>query len=561
MANLTLRSTTSATDPGSTTAKGSALSHTEIDSNFILLNNELANVSLGVLPANSVSPTELQDSGDFTVNTITTTGNVIVGDSVKPSTGNLEFNSDYIQISSADGTNKFKIRTDTAPGADQVLKYNSTTGFVQWAADSGASGSAQSQSGSDFQLNTNSNLDVNDNYIYNSNAGNSTQIFAKNTAASQTAKVIDFFHPDDGGIIYNADIDLKDHKIQSSNANVVISAEATDKEVHIKIDDASGTQHTASEFRDYAYTENTTDGDSGTAATKYKAVMDLPGRGMRIGSNSLEFSSTGAAPNNNTAAYNNTGVLITNGDEPFWPMIDIVNFGGENPLLNQLGSVAAGGVAVNFTSPAINLKAAGGTETTPAALPSGKRLGQIAFTGYDGSNFGGSGAIASASITCSAEETFSTSNARGAKIEIDILPSGGAATDGDGTSDRRHQIAITSDTVQIGNENHDNKYITMDSGNGVLDFTDTAIKLGEVGSAPSTATDHGFVYAKDDSGTAEVYVKDGAGNETKISPHNQSGEWEYFSRNTATGKVVRVNMEALIREVENLSGKTFIENE
>jgi len=45
MSNLTLRQTTTATDPGSTTAKNSALSHTELDSNLILLNNEkLANL-------------------------------------------------------------------------------------------------------------------------------------------------------------------------------------------------------------------------------------------------------------------------------------------------------------------------------------------------------------------------------------------------------------------------------------------------------------------------------------------------------------------------------------
>ena len=41
MANLTLRNTTSATDPGSTTAKGSALTHVEADSNFILLNTDI----------------------------------------------------------------------------------------------------------------------------------------------------------------------------------------------------------------------------------------------------------------------------------------------------------------------------------------------------------------------------------------------------------------------------------------------------------------------------------------------------------------------------------------
>jgi hypothetical protein len=60
---------------------------------------------------------------------------------------------------------------------------------------------------------------------------------------------------------------------------------------------------------------------------------------------------------------------------------------------------------------------------------------------------------------------------------------------------------------------------------------------------------------------AEVYVKDESGNVTKISPHNEAGEWEYYSRNTKTGKVVRVNMEEMIRDLEQLTGKTYIKNE
>ena len=80
-------------------------------------------------------------------------------------------------------------------------------------------------------------------------------------------------------------------------------------------------------------------------------------------------------------------------------------------------------------------------------------------------------------------------------------------------------------------------------------------------SNPSNVTDSAHIFAKDDGSTSEVYVRDEAGNETKISPHNQSGEWEYYSKNVNTGKVFRVNMEALIKEVERLSGKTFIEQE
>jgi hypothetical protein len=73
--------------------------------------------------------------------------------------------------------------------------------------------------------------------------------------------------------------------------------------------------------------------------------------------------------------------------------------------------------------------------------------------------------------------------------------------------------------------------------------------------------DSAHIYAKDDAGSSEVYVRDEAGNVTKISPHNTAGEWEYYSVNRNTGKTVRINMEALVREVEQLSGKKFIENE
>jgi len=82
-----------------------------------------------------------------------------------------------------------------------------------------------------------------------------------------------------------------------------------------------------------------------------------------------------------------------------------------------------------------------------------------------------------------------------------------------------------------------------------------------VGSDPSTVANNAHIYAKDESSSAEVFVKDEAGNVTKISPHNEQGEWEYYSRNTKTGKTVRVNMEEMIRDIEKLTGKSYIKND
>ena len=68
MSNLTLRQVTSATDPGSTSAKGSALTHTEMDSNLILLNDEkLENIVEDTTP-------QLGGTLDTNDQTITNTG-------------------------------------------------------------------------------------------------------------------------------------------------------------------------------------------------------------------------------------------------------------------------------------------------------------------------------------------------------------------------------------------------------------------------------------------------------------------------------------------------------
>ena len=114
-----------------------------------------------------------------------------------------------------------------------------------------------------------------------------------------------------------------------------------------------------------------------------------------------------------------------------------------------------------------------------------------------------------------------------------------------------------ADVIESDTSNGDLVFNTQ--GTGVFDFN-AAIKMAEV-SKPSAVADHGFIYVKNDSGTGEVFVLDAADNETKISPHNDNGEWEYFSRNSRTGKTVRINMEAMIRDLETFTGNRYIESE
>ena len=107
------------------------------------------------------------------------------------------------------------------------------------------------------------------------------------------------------------------------------------------------------------------------------------------------------------------------------------------------------------------------------------------------------------------------------------------------------------------NFNNNTKFQTTNHGVQLTGVMRMAIESGD----PSTVADTAHIYAKDESASAEVFVQDEAGNVTKISPHNEQGEWEYFSRNTKTGKTVRVNMEEMIRDIEKLTGKKYIKND
>jgi len=71
------------------------------------------------------------------------------------------------------------------------------------------------------------------------------------------------------------------------------------------------------------------------------------------------------------------------------------------------------------------------------------------------------------------------------------------------------------------------------------------------GTAPTVqGADQAYLYAKDDTSESHIYTMDEGGNETKLGPHNEYGEWEFYSRNVKTGKVMRVNMERMIKKLE-----------
>ena len=139
--------------------------------------------------------------------------------------------------------------------------------------------------------------------------------------------------------------------------------------------------------------------------------------------------------------------------------------------------------------------------------------------------------------------TASTMNVGGGTIDVDSI-----TTDG---------LKLVDNNVQGTRTNED--VIILPNGTGNL-VVQGAIRLPMQAGDPTTDSSSGYIYSKLDT-NAEVHVKDGAGNVTKISPHNDAGEWEYYSVNKRTGKTIRVNMERMIRKLEELTGETFIETD
>ena len=93
------------------------------------------------------------------------------------------------------------------------------------------------------------------------------------------------------------------------------------------------------------------------------------------------------------------------------------------------------------------------------------------------------------------------------------------------------------------------------NGNGIIG----PMHMEVLASDPSGVTNRASIYAKDVSSSAELFVRDEAGNVTQISPHNTEGEWTYYSENSITGKRFKVNMEKMIRRLEEITGEDFIE--
>lgn len=85
-----------------------------------------------------------------------------------------------------------------------------------------------------------------------------------------------------------------------------------------------------------------------------------------------------------------------------------------------------------------------------------------------------------------------------------------------------------------------------------------AVMLQGQSSSPLISNFAAGIYAYPTTNT-ELWAMDGMGNTALLSPHDpETGEWIFYSKNLRTGRVVRVDMERLVRKIEELTGEQFM---
>ncbi len=86
-------------------------------------------------------------------------------------------------------------------------------------------------------------------------------------------------------------------------------------------------------------------------------------------------------------------------------------------------------------------------------------------------------------------------------------------------------------------------------------------------SAPAALADHGFLYVKDVSETAEVFAADAAATEAQLTAHNdtlfnpdpnEAYPWMPYFKNHALGKEVGFDMSRALRDLEAITGNKYI---
>ena len=430
--HIITRSENSSSVSSSTLGKGSALSHQELDSNFInLRDGKLDNVD-----------------DDFT-------GDLQIKGSGGSATGS-------VRLFDNDDSNYLAIKAPATIGSNYTLTM---------PANDGDSGEVLTTDGSGNLTWTDKTVD--------------------------TTELANDSSPQLGG-----DLDVNGNElVTTSNGNILLTPNGTGQ---IRIDSNVVEQHSAAGL-----------------------VINHRGQGTHNGANfgAPEGDSTGS-----TMLFN-TGIQIEGRGQYEYPALVM-----RNTSINGYNNLWA----------AKARPSGGSTYTTDDYLDEDEIIFRFFGAGYQGTDGAGNSVFSygSATVDLYATENHSAST-NGGGFRVKTLNTGTDAANGAETT----KLDIT-DSVKVLNP----KAATTAALN-----VEGSIRLKN-GSTPSNVTDSSHFYAKDDGGVSHIYAVDEGGNEQKLSSHNSDNEWEYYSRNLNTGKVVRINMERMIRDIEKLTGKTYIEN-
>ena len=543
-AKLTTRQATTTSVTSDNLNKGSELTFAEMDSNLINLRDQSfglaaddsATIQIGAgdslyIRGGAGITTSTNSSGELTITSnflssslgsfeFGTNGvisNTVTNQTIKLAangTGDINMDADTIRVGDEDaavqimsnGSGELKLRVGDISDSHIVLNSNSNitlTAASNKDIDIPLGGSGKVDIGGGLGIDVDTQIVVDG-------------LLLKDTEISSTASdaPIELSPNGTGHIRLNADSDITGAATISSTLGVTgastldgvlisdnhISSAASNADLHI---DTSGTG-------------------------KIKTSAALIGIGDQTGGNIILTDQ--ANGDFQTAAFANPGMLNPSGLQ-----VDSAgSFHYSQLILNNFSTNANNALWATRSN--------SNTHGTNAYLDSGDVIFQFFGAGWNGDTDGTGYFSGNAVVDLFASEAHDASN-RGGGINFQTINTGSA-------SGATVKLEIMDNTVVKNPKAATTAALAVEG----------SIRLKNT-SDPSNVTDSAHIFAKDDGSTSEVYVRDEAGNETKISPHNQSGEWEYYSKNVNTGKVFRVNMESLIKEVERLSGKTFIEQE
>ena len=138
-------------------------------------------------------------------------------------------------------------------------------------------------------------------------------------------------------------------------------------------------------------------------------------------------------------------------------------------------------------------------------------------------------------------------------------------TSGDGYFQSRQHLYLSVDGAAAHGAGSDKVFIEtggvdgagstvmyFDDGGAITQYTNSAV--------PGTGSGATALYVVGSGGDAELTVKDGSGNTSTLSPHNNdNGEWWFNSKNAITGRVFKVHMEKLVKFIDKQFGTDFVQ--